>query len=246
MKNKPETHKQRHAERQLRKDLVISALALVSVGIGVYDLSRSRADNHFTWLDILDLVIVGIFIVDFVWSAVNSGNWRTYLRQHWYEVPTLLPVTGNMVAGAGAVPILRSLRLVRLVRVVRLLRVIGAVARLKNFWRTAFRIARRAHLGSLVIFATLVIVGGSALAWLVESPVNPNFEHLGDALWWGVNMFTNVAYVDFHPQTTAGRLVATLLEFTGIGFIGLFTASLAGALLTDKEEENEEEDKPLD
>ncbi len=28
-----------------------------------------------------------------------------------------------------------------------------------------------------------------------------------------------------------------ILEFTGIAFIGLFTASLAGALLTDKPEE---------
>lgn len=240
MKRNSRTRTQRHAERQLRKDLFISALALVSVAIGIYDMTRVRTHARFTWLDILDLIIVAIFIVDFVWSARGSGNWRAYVRRNWYELPTLLPITGNMVAGAQAVPLLRSLRLVRLVRVVRLLRVIGAAARLRNFWRTAFRIARRAHLGSLAAFAGVVIVVGAGLAWLIEAQSNERFENIGDALWWAVNMFTNVAYVDFHPQTGGGRVVAMLLEFTGIAFIGLFTASLAGALLRDEEAEEEE------
>ncbi len=244
MKNKAANHNQRHAERQIRKDLFISILALISVAIGLYDMNRTRADNHFTWLDILDLLIVAIFIIDFITSAWASGNWRAYARRNWYELPSLLPITGNMVAGAQAVPLLRSLRLVRLVRVARLLRVIGAAARLRTFWRTAFRIARRAHLASLAAFAGLVIVIGAGLAWLAEAPVNPNFADLGNTLWWAVNMFTNVAYVDFHPQTNGGRVVAMLLEFTGIAFIGLFTASLAGALLLDKGEAEEEETLP--
>lgn len=245
MKNKPETRTQRHAARQLRKDLLISALALVSVAIGLYDLRRVRAHSHFTWLDVVDLGIVVIFIVDFIRSARGSGDWRAYVRRNWYELPSLLPITGNMVAGAEAVPLLRSLRLVRLVRVMRLLRVIGAAARLGDFWRKAFRIARRAHLGSLAAFAALVIVAGAGLVWLAEAKDNTNFAGFGDALWWAVNMFTNVAYVDFHPATAGGRVVAMLLEFTGIGFIGLFTASLAGALLTDKEAEEEENEEPL-
>lgn len=241
MKNKKDTATQKQAERQLRKDLYISALALISVGIGVYDLNHPRDDNHFTWFDILDLLIVGIFIIDFIWSAAGSGNWRDYVKRHWYEIPTLIPITGNMVYGARGVPLLRSLRLVRLIRVFRLLRVVGALARLHGFWRKAFRIARRAHLGSLVTFAALVIAVGAALAWLTEGAVNENFKSMGDTLWWAVNMFSNVAYVDFHPETLSGRLVAMVLEFTGIAFIGLFTASLAGALITDKEANRDEE-----
>lgn len=241
MKKKQSKRLQRHAERQLRKDLYISALALVSAGIGLYDINHTREDNHFTWYDIVDLVIVVIFILDFIWSAAGSGNWRDYVKRHWYEVPTLIPITGNMVSGAQAVPLIRSLRLVRLLRVFRLLRVAGALARLHRFWRKAFRIARRAHLGSLVTFAAMVIAVGAGLAWITEGSVNENFKNMGDTLWWAVNMFSNVAYVDFHPQTLGGRLVAMILEFTGIAFIGLFTASLAGALITDKEPTDDEE-----
>src|SRR5687767_310282 len=118
MKEKPAHVKQLHARLQLRKDLFISVLALVSVGIGVYDLTHERTSTAFTWYDILDLVIVAIFIIDFVWSAIGSGNWKAYIRRNWYEIPSMIPITGNMVFGAEAVPLLRSLRLVRLARVV--------------------------------------------------------------------------------------------------------------------------------
>ncbi|MEO5905941.1 MAG: ion transporter [Saprospiraceae bacterium] len=245
MQEKQDSIKHQHAKRQLRKDLFISFLALISVAIGIYDLTKQRSSTRFEWYDILDLVIVAIFIIDFVWSAIGGGDWKAYARRNWYEIPSLIPITGNMVFGAEAVPLLRSLRLVRLVRVIRLMRVIGAAARLKNFWKSAFRIARRAHIDVLALVAILVIFAGGGVAWLIESKRNIHFESFGDALWWAVNMFTNVAYVEFHPATLGGRVVAMILEFTGIAFIGLFTASLAGALLTDKPE-HEEEIPPLE
>ena len=244
-KNQSESLHPVHAQRQLRKDLFITILALISVGIGIYDLTTPRTGAAFTWYDILDLVIVGIFIIDFTWSAAGSGNWKQYVKAHWYEIPSLLPITGNMVQGAEAVPILRSLRLIRIVRMVRLLRVVGSAARIKGFWIKAGRIARQAHLDMLAMIAILVIFAGAGLSWLIESHINVHFASFGDALWWAVNMFTNVAYVEFHPSTLGGRIVAMILEFTGIAFIGLFTASLASALLKDKPEQ-EEKIKPLE
>lgn len=235
-----------YARHQLTKDLFISMLALISVGIGIYDVTQRRTSHSFTWYDILDLVIVGIFIVDFVWSAVGSGDWKAYAKRHWYEIPSLIPITGNMVVGAEAVPILRSLRLVRLVRVIRLMRVVGSAARLRGFANTAVRIARKAHLDVLALIAFLVIMIGGGVVWIIESKANQHFEGIGNSLWWAVNMFTNVAYVEFHPATIGGRIVAMILEFTGIAFIGLFTASLAGALLTDKKDPNAEDIPPLE
>lgn len=236
-KNHPEYIAHRHAKKQLRKDLFISGLAIISVGIGIYDLTHDRSSTRFTWYDIVDLIIVGIFIIDFIWSAIGSGDWKAYIKRNWYEIPSLIPITGNMVFGAEAVPLLRSLRLVRLVRVIRLLRVIGAAARLKKFWATTFRIARRARIDILAVVAALVIITGAGIMWFLESDDNIHFVSIGNSLWWAVNMFTNVAYVEFHPATLGGRIVAMILEITGIAFIGLFTASLAGALLTDKPEE---------
>jgi len=190
--------------------------------------------------------IVTIFIFEFVHGARSSGDWRGYLRRHWFELPSLLPVTGNMVKGAETAPLLRGLRLVRLVRAARLLRIIGAATRLKAIWGKALRVARRAHLFGLALFASFIVLAGAGLAWLVEGSISPHFRG-GDALWWSLNMFSNVAYVDFQPEKAAGRLIAALLQFCGIACIGLFTASLASALVTDPGAEPERpEDEPLD
>jgi voltage-gated potassium channel len=231
------TMNSRQAFRQIRNDTVISLLALISVTIGVYDLARPRVDSRFTPLDWIDLFIVLIFIVECFVSARASGNWRQYVKAHWYELPSLLPITSNMAAGAETVPILRGLRLVRLVRVARLLRVVGAAARLRKFWRKTLRIWEKAHLTGLWLFAAFLMAIGAALAWLFESPTNEKFRG-GESVWWALNMFTNVGYVDFQPKTLAGRVVAVILEFGGMAFIGLFTAGLANALLSDKEEDD--------
>ena len=235
----------KHALRQMRKDLFISVLAIFSVAIGIYDLTHPRMTARFTPLDVLDLIIAGIFNIDFFYSAVSSGNWKNYLKQHWYEIPALLPVTGNMVKGAEAVPLLRGMRLVRLVRVLRLLRAVGTIGRLRNSLRTAGRIARHAHISGLIIFFTVMVLVGAGLAWLMEASINEHFRG-GDAIWWALNMFTNVAYVDFQPVTTGGHVIAAILQICGIAFIGLFTASLATALLTDVEDEEDADHRPLD
>lgn len=240
------TKEQRHAQRQLRKDVWISALAVISVGIGIYDLARPRATPGWRWYDVLDLLIVLVFIADFTWSAYRSGDWAGYARRHWYEIPALVPITGNLAVGSGAVPLLRGLRLVRLVRVARLLRVVGTLGRMEEFWRRAFRVARRAHLGRLAMFAGFAIGIGAALAWLLEAPSNERMSDPANALWWALNMFTNVAYVDFQPVTPTGRMVAAVLEIMGIGFIGLFTASLANAFVREPSEEEPEDSGPLE
>ena len=50
-------------------------------------------------------------------------------------------------------------------------------------------------------------------------------------------MVTNFAYLDFQPATTGGRVLAGILQVCGIAFIGIFTASLAGAIVRDPPDE---------
>jgi voltage-gated potassium channel len=42
---------------------------------------------------------------------------------------------------------------------------------------------------------------------------------------------TTVAYGDIVPQTTAGRIVATVVMTTGVGFVALLTGSFAQRFL---------------
>jgi voltage-gated potassium channel len=49
----------------------------------------------------------------------------------------------------------------------------------------------------------------------------------GDALWWAVVTVTTVGYGDKIPVTGAGKVVAVALMLTGIGLVGVLTATVA-------------------
>jgi voltage-gated potassium channel len=225
----------------VRRDLLIAALALVSVCIGVYQIAREPEDPGFTWLDAVDLGIVVVFALDFVWQARACGDWRAYLRRHWWELPSLIPASGVVVQGVPGLAIVRGIRLVRLVRVLRLLRLLGLAARLRRVARYVVRVARRANLAAILGAGAVVVAVGALLAFALEADANPAFASLGNAFWWSLNVFDNVAYVEFMPATLGGRLVAAALEVCGIGFIGVFTASLAGAILREPRPDEEDE-----
>ncbi len=48
-----------------------------------------------------------------------------------------------------------------------------------------------------------------------------------DALWWSYVTATTVGYGDLSPVSTGGRIIASLLMLTGIGFLSLLTGTIA-------------------
>ena len=229
--------------KQLRRDLWMAALAVVSIAIGLYGMGQPKDQMGMSWLDYVDLAIVGVFIVDFVLAVRATGSLRRVLRERWWELPSMIPITGGMIGGMEGISLIRGVRLLRLVRVVRLLRVVSIALR---FRRQAFFIAqvyRRSKAGSILTFAAVIILLGAVAAFAAESRYNPRFGAFKDSLWWSLNMFTNVAYVDFQPVTGACRLVAGILQILGIAFIGIFAGSMANAIM---QETKAEESKPAD
>src|SRR5437016_3224585 len=82
---------------EIGHDLVIFALALASVAIGVYQLTRQAPTPSFGPLDAIDLAIALFFIADYAYHAWREG-WRDYLRAHWWELPALIPFYPSLVA----------------------------------------------------------------------------------------------------------------------------------------------------
>jgi voltage-gated potassium channel len=79
---------------------------------------------------------------------------------------------------------------------------------------------------------TIVIVSLGAIGiFAVEREQNANIKSLADALWWAVVTTTTVGYGDVSPVTGEGRLIAVGLMVVGIGFIGIFTATITSFFL---------------
>ncbi len=211
----------------------MAMLALVSVGLGIYDIFHTREEPGMIWRDWLDLSIVAVFILDFIREARRRGSFRAYAREHWWEIPTLIPITSGIAMQLEGFPLIRALRLVRFVRFLRLLRLAGLAGRVRSGRHVLARVMVRARVAMLLFIGAAGVGFGAIGGFLAERHANEHMTRFIDALWWALNMFTNVAYVDFQPVTSGGRVVAGILEFTGIAFIGVFAASITNALLRE-------------
>ena len=83
--------------------------------------------------------------------------------------------------------------------------------------------ARRA--GLVIGAITLVVALASGL--LMRSFDPQDFPNAGSGLWWAVQTVTTVGYGDKVPTNFEGRLVATVVMVTALGFMTVMTASIS-------------------
>jgi voltage-gated potassium channel len=172
--------------------------------------------NWGTWLAFVVELVVMLAVVP------NRGRW---LREH--PVDVIATVLTPPILPAG----LATARLLRLLRVLRL-------ARLAPLMRRVFTVTGVRYAG-LMAFLT-VLIGGTAYADVEKAPTE------WDGIWWAASTMTTVGYGDQYPQTDAGRIIALVVMFIGIGFGTLLIGSVAQRFLaTDVDEVETREDQLL-
>lgn len=92
---------------------------------------------------------------------------------------------------------------------------------------------------STVIAVAAVLV---FLAGLIERLVEPDtFTSLGLAYWWAVTTVTTVGYGDIVPESSAGRLVASVLMLVGLGIIPTLTSLVVATFIGKRTAEQQEQ-----
>jgi voltage-gated potassium channel len=87
--------------------------------------------------------------------------------------------------------------------------------------------ARRAALLIGIVTVLVTLVSGILMRWIDQT----DFDNIWLGLWWAVQTVTTVGYGDTVPQTVGGRVLATLVMLTGIGFISVVTAAITAAFI---------------
>ncbi len=199
--------------------IAFGALALVAVVLLI--LPETAAANA------VNLVVWGVFVVDYVAAFAVAPDKRRFFRGHLLELIAIMPLDFLRAA--------RALRIVRLVRVLRLGIVFG------RSYRTLGGVLGTNGLGRAVVVVVLVILLAGLSIWTVE----PEIGTVADGLWWAFVTATTVGYGDISPATPGGRLIALVLMTVGIGLIGLITGSVATFFLRGGGEEKAPESPHL-
>ena len=161
---------------------------------------------------VLDWVIWGTFALQLVVMLAIVPERRRWLADHPLEVlivlltPPFLPTT---------------LKVARVLPVVRAVWVLVLAHRAQGLFSLQ-------GIRYVALLAFAVVVGGGTLFAAVEPEQAPS---TWDGLWWATETVTTVAYGDIYPKTAIGRIVATVVMTTGVGFVALLTGSFAQRFL---------------
>jgi len=168
----------------------------------------------------MEPIFTVVLLSDFAFRlhVAGKGNRWAYMNRH-----------GGWLDLLGSLPYGRVLRLFRLIRVLQGFREFGFRQTIKWF------VANRAQGTFFLVLGFLIIVleaGGILVLYFESGAKGSNIETGGEALWWGVVTITTVGYVDFYPVTPGGQVVATIMIFSGVALISIFTAWVASTFLT--------------
>lgn len=194
---------------RLRVPLIVAALLAIPTIV----VQEASLGGFWGFLaSAMDWCIWGVFAANLVIMLAVVPDRRRWLIENPLDV-LIVALTPPFLPAA--------MKVARVLPVVRLLWLMLLANRLRSLFSL-----QGLRYAALVVFT--VVVGGGVVFDAVEPEQNLS---TWDGLWWAAETVTTVAYGDIYPTTALGRIVATVVMTTGIGFVALLTGALAQRFL---------------
>ena len=226
-------------------EMIVLSLIIVVLGFMTWELFYLQGSEHAdTRLNIfyLDAGCCVIFLTEFFLRYRFAEDRRWYVRNHWIDFVTSIPIP--------AVSELRYGRSVRLLRLIRALRVLRAFRIIFFFWRGMD------HLSSVVNVKLMkksmkgicvIMILGAVIIQLGEGENDASVGSFAESIWWSFTTVVTGGFADiYNPTTTGGRFLTVLLIISGMIIVGVFTATLTSLYVEEGTEELQMMQKTLD
>ena len=226
-------------------EMIVLTLIIVVLGFMTWELFYLQGSEHAdTRLNIfyLDAGCCVIFLTEFFLRYRFAEDRRWYVRNHWIDFVTSIPIP--------AVSELRYGRSVRLLRLIRALRVLRAFRIIFFFWRGMD------HLSSVVNVKLMkksmkgicvIMILGAFIIQLGEGENDASVGSFAESIWWSFTTVVTGGFADiYNPTTTGGRFLTVLLIISGMIIVGVFTATLTSLYVEEGTEELQMMQKNLD
>ena len=219
-------------------DLFYTLTILVNLTATILSTFDPIEARHAALLDMLDLITVVFFTVDFAL--------RIYTADFRYPGKTLPRAAARyMVSFAGIIDILSFLpfylpwffpsgvvafRMLRVIRIFRLFRINGYYDSLNVI--TSVLSSKSKQLISSVSIILVLMLASSLCMYSLENAAQPDvFKNAFSGIWWAASTLLTVGYGDIYPITPAGRILGIIITFLGVGMVAIPTGIISAGFV---------------
>lgn len=201
-------------------DVVLLIAILASVTVVLLESTPGFDPAVSRILVTLEFGFTFLFTIEYILRLISVRRPIRYMTS-FYGIVDLLAILPTYISlfipGAQYFLVVRILRLLRVFRILKL----GVYLSQAEILGRAMR-ASRIKIGVFLFTVINIVVIVGAAVYVIEGPQN-GFSSIPISIYWAVVTLTTVGYGDLAPQTTLGRMLATLVMLIGYGIIAVPT-----------------------
>ena len=194
---------------------------------------------YMSLLNVLEFVTIVIFAAEYIlriWTADylypdEKPEWKARIRFVFsaygiIDLFTIIPYFLPFIFPVGAV----AFRMFRVIRIFRLFK-INAQYDAFNVITSVLR-EKKNQLISSVCMIFILMLASSLCMYSLEHEAQPDqFKNAFSGIWWSVSTLLTVGYGDIYPVTVAGKVMAIIISFLGVGMVAVPTGIISAGFV---------------
>ncbi|MBR6328491.1 MAG: ion transporter [Lachnospiraceae bacterium] len=214
-------------------DIFIVLVIVLNISVLFLETFESLRPYYgaFRWVEYITLAVfcaeyaLRIWTAEFLYPDLKKSKAvRRFLLSYdgIVDLLTILPFffLGGFVA----------FRFLRVARIFHLFRINSVYDSFNVITRVLYE--KRNQLMSSVFIIWVLILAASLCMYNAEHKVQPEaFENAFSGIWYSIATIFTVGYGDIYPVTTAGRLMAVIITFLGVGAVAIPTGIISAGFV---------------
>lgn len=218
-------------------DIFIVVAILSNLFVVIFE-TFDESIPYISILKTVEFVTILIFVIEYIlrlWTADFLYPDKSRVKAVWafmisffgvIDLITFLPYFLPFVFPQGAV----AFRVFRVIRIFRLFQI--------NKQYDAFNVIidvlneKKSQIFSSVCIIFILMVASSLCMYSLEHEAQPEqFKNAFSGIWWAVSAMLTVGYGDIYPITTAGKWMAIVIAFLGVGLVAIPTGIISAGFV---------------
>lgn len=217
-------------------DVILLIMIVMSIIVVMWETVPFYYNNYRRIFLTLEWVFTIFFTVEYFLRIYSVYKPKYYIFS-FFGIVDLLSILPSYLAlifpGLHSLMIIRGLRLLRVFRVFKL----ESFIEQGNVLIYALHESKKKLTVFAITILIIVTIFGSVM-YLVEHNINPQFNSIPMSIYYCIVTITTVGYGDITPSTEFGKLLASILMFTGYIIIAVPTGIVTSNLMESKNKFN--------